>query len=83
MADEKTEGSGLNSTKLYQNSISSQFPPIYNFDFFTVTPKCLNCDTFSCHLFAILCQDFDLCDSMNYEHEVKDDIYCQYVNPDP
>jgi hypothetical protein len=29
-ADEKTEGSGPNGSKHYQNSISSQFPPESN-----------------------------------------------------
>jgi hypothetical protein len=31
-ADEKTEGSGLNGSKHYQSSISSQFPPESYFD---------------------------------------------------
>jgi hypothetical protein len=32
IADGKTKGSGLNGTKHYQNSVSSEFPPESNFD---------------------------------------------------
>jgi hypothetical protein len=52
-ADEKTEGSALNGSKHYQNSISSLISSCIKFWFVTVVPKYFNCDTFSNDLFAI------------------------------
>jgi hypothetical protein len=57
---EKTEGSGPNSSKHYQNSVSSQFPPESDFDLLLSLTNSWTVIHFQSICLLFLCLDFDL-----------------------
>jgi hypothetical protein len=60
VADEKTEGSGLNGSKHCQNSSSSYFPPELNFYLLISSANIWTVTHFQIICLLFLCPDLDL-----------------------